>query len=90
MLAVDPAGYLYVTQGQLQGDEPGVLIFDPAGVYVGGFGSLGAAAGQLDFATGIAVDGQGNLVVIDSGHWNGTAFDAPSIEGYRINLKAAN
>ena len=85
-IAVDAAGYLYVTQGAFRNDRPGVLIFHPDGTYVGGFGPIGADEGELGFPTGILVDDLGNLVVVDSGMPLGDGFTGPSLQGYKISL----
>lgn len=85
-IAVDGTGHVYVTQGPQRGNGLGVLIFNPDGTYAGGFGPRGVGKGQLNFPAGILLDGQGNLVVVDSGNQYGRALVDPSIEGYRINL----
>ena len=54
--------------------------------YVGGYGPPGSGEGQLGFASGILLDGQGNLVVVDSGTPYGPGFLEPSIEAYKIGL----
>ena len=86
-LAVDAAGHLYVTQGPDREDGLGVLVFNPDGTYAGGFGPRGSGEGELGFPSGILLDGQGNLVVVDSGtpYGEGGLLD-PSIESYRIAL----
>jgi len=68
-MSIDRAGRLYVTQGQEQGrgDHLGVLVFEPDGRYLGGWGSVGSAKGQITFPTGILVDGSGDVYVGDAG-----------------------
>jgi len=66
-ISVDGAGRLYVTQGPGRGDHPGVLVFEPDGRYLGGWGSIGSAKGQITFPTGILVDGSGEAYVGDAG-----------------------
>jgi outer membrane protein assembly factor BamB len=65
-MAVDATGRLYVTQGPERGNAPGVLVFDPDGTLLGGFGSLGDGDGQMVFPAGIALDKDGGLIVEDS------------------------
>lgn len=86
LIAIDAAGHVFVTQGPNRGDGLGVLVFNPDGTYAGGFGPRGVGEGQLNFPAGILLDGQGNLVVVDSGNQYGTALVDPSIEGYKIGL----
>lgn len=90
LMAIDGVGRLYVTQGFNRLDGPGVLIFNPDGSYVGGFGPAGnATESALGFPTGILLDGDGNLIVVDSGApLRGVLVD-PSIESYKIGLSAA-
>lgn len=64
--AFDGGGRLYVTQGPSRGDRPGVLVFDPDGTYLGGFGPLGAGDAELGFPWGIVVAEDG-IYVSDAG-----------------------
>ena len=68
-MSIDGAGRLYVTQGsgQGRGDHLGVLVFEPDGRYLGGWGAVGPAKGQITFPTGILVDGSGGVYVGDAG-----------------------
>ena len=66
-MSIDAGGRLYVTQGPGRGDHPGVLVFEPDGRYLGGWGSVGSAKGQIMFPTGILVDGKGDVYVGDAG-----------------------
>jgi tripartite motif-containing protein 71 len=82
-MAIDPTGRLFVDQGPQRGAQPGVLIFDRDGRYVGGFGSIGPADGQITWPTGLLLDGAGNLYIGD----DASAFDStlPSrIEKFRL------
>jgi len=45
-----------------------VQEFDPSGVYVTKFGSVGSGNGQFSGPTGLAVDGFGNILVVDTGN----------------------
>ncbi len=65
-MAIDPDGRLFVTQGPTgSGDK--VLVFDADGTFLSSFGEPGAGDGQVGFATGVILDGQGNLYVADAG-----------------------
>jgi eukaryotic-like serine/threonine-protein kinase len=65
-MAFDADGRLYVTQGPLRGDRPGLVIFDPDGTYLGGFGPPGTGDADLGFAWGLVVDDDG-IVIADAG-----------------------
>jgi outer membrane protein assembly factor BamB len=65
-LGFDRAGRLYVTQGPQRGDAPGVEIFAPDGRFLGGFGPLGSADGDLGFPAGLVVATDG-IYVPDAG-----------------------
>lgn len=65
-MAVDEAGRLFVTQGPDRGSALGVLVFDPAGALVGGFGPSGRGDGEMVFPGGIGLDGKGGLWLVDS------------------------
>ncbi len=66
-MAFDSAGRVFVTQGVLRGDAPGVLVFDRAGTYITGFSRVGSTDGAMEFPCGIALDGKGRVFVIDAG-----------------------
>ena len=66
MVAVDPDGRVFVTQGPNRGDLPGVTVFAADGTDLGGFAPIGTGDGQLRFAGGIALDGEGSVYVMDS------------------------
>lgn len=86
-IAIDAAGRVFVTQGPFRSDGPGVLIFNPDGSYLGGFGPSGNdGADKLAFPSGMLIDGEGNLVVVDSGMPVGSQLVDPSIESYKIGL----
>jgi sugar lactone lactonase YvrE len=66
-IAIDARGYVFVTVGRPQrGSRPGIMVFQPDGTYLTGFGSNGTADGQLTFPDGIVLDGRGNLYVVDA------------------------
>jgi sugar lactone lactonase YvrE len=89
LMAIDGAGHVFVTQGATR-TGPGVLIFNPDGSYLGGFGGSGNAGNEkLGFPTGILIDGEGNLIVVDSGSPFRSEIVDPSIESYRISLPTA-
>jgi hypothetical protein len=90
LIAIDGAGRLYVTQGFNRIDGLGVLVFNPDGTYVGGFGPAGnATEDALGFPTGILIDREGNLIVVDSGAPVQGQFVDPSIESYKIGLSTS-
>lgn len=90
LIAIDAVGHVYVTQGFNRIDGPGVLIFNPDGTYVGGFGSSGnASESALGFPTGIVFDAKGDLVVVDSGDPVRNELIDPSIESYKISIPAS-
>lgn len=67
-MAIDSRGRLFVDQGPGRDPTaPGVLVFDPDGTYVDGFGSVGPGDGQLRWPTGMLLDGKDTLVVGDAG-----------------------
>jgi outer membrane protein assembly factor BamB len=66
VLVDDSTGRLFVTIGPQRGSLPGVLVFEPDGTYVAGFGPRGDQPGQLEFPTGILLDGKGGLFVEDA------------------------
>jgi eukaryotic-like serine/threonine-protein kinase len=68
--AFDADGRVYVAQGLLRGDAPGVLVFAPDGTYLGGFAPLGIGDGDLGFAWGLVVDSNG-IYVADAGAVDG-------------------
>jgi outer membrane protein assembly factor BamB len=82
-IAIDKAGRVFVTQGPVRGPAPGVLVFGPDGVYLGGFGLPGSRDGHLAFPTGILLGGDGSLFVVDAGTSDGAAEDG-SLEMFRL------
>jgi len=72
----DAKGRLYVTQGPLRGDHPGVQVFAADGTYLGGFGPYGGGEAQLGFTTGIVVVADG--IYVD---------DAGGLPGYGLSSK---
>jgi len=72
-LAVDPAGYVYVTDT----DNHRVQKFDGAGKYVGQIGTEGLADGQFNRPMAVAVDLAGNLYVSEFGTYAPDANGAP-------------
>ena len=71
VMRFDAQGRMYVTQGPLRGDRPGVQVFDPDGSYLGGFGPLGAGDADLGFPWG--------LVVTDDGIYTADAGAVPDV-----------
>ena len=65
-MAIDSAGRLFVTDGPT-GSADKVLVFDADGSYLSSFASPGSGPGQIGFAWGVALDGQGNVYVVDAG-----------------------
>ena len=66
-MAVDARGRLFINQGPKRDPAaPGVLVFDPDGTYVGGFGSVGPGAVRLTWPTGMLLDGKDTLIVGDA------------------------
>jgi DNA-binding beta-propeller fold protein YncE len=65
-MAIDGAGRLFVAQGPI-GTSDKVQIFDRDGSFLAGFCPPGAGDGQVIFATGLALDGGGNVYVADGG-----------------------
>jgi outer membrane protein assembly factor BamB len=63
----DAAGRVYVTQGPGRGDQPGILVFDPDGTYLGGWGDVGAGDDDVTFPFGMVVDPDGDVIVTDAG-----------------------
>ena len=63
-IAVDPQGYVYVTDSNLNR----VQKFTSSGQFVTKWGSSGTGDGQFRRAKGIAVDSQGNVYVADAGN----------------------
>jgi predicted membrane-bound mannosyltransferase/sugar lactone lactonase YvrE len=61
-VATDSAGRLYVTDPEGQR----VIIFDEFGQYLGRFGEFSQGSGSLGLPTGIAVDDEGYIYVVDS------------------------
>jgi 6-bladed beta-propeller len=71
--AFDGDGRLYVTQGPIRGDRPGVLVYDIDGTYLGGLGPLGAGEAELGFPWGIIVADDG-IYVSDAGGLPGVGY----------------
>jgi trimeric autotransporter adhesin len=70
-LATDPAGNLYISEllgHRVRRVAPGGTISTVAGTGIAGFGGDGglATAAQLDQPAGLALDGAGNLYIVDS------------------------
>lgn len=70
-LATDPAGNLYISEFQghrVRKVAPGGIISTIAGIGVAGFAGDGgpATAAQLNQPAGLALDGAGNLYILDS------------------------
>ncbi len=62
-VALDPVRKLmYVSDSKLEG----IFIFDDKGEYVGQLASGGIDVGQIHFPTGIALDKDGNVYVVDT------------------------
>jgi hypothetical protein len=65
-VAWDPACRMYLAQGPMREDAPGVFVFAPDGSCLGGFGKLGTGDSDLGFTAGIVVDESG-IYVSDAG-----------------------
>jgi streptogramin lyase len=63
---IDAEGRLYVNHGPGRGDGPAVLVFEPDGTYLGGWGQAGSADGDITFGTGVFVDDDGDAYVGDA------------------------
>ncbi len=72
-MALDNADRLYVT------DPEGyrVLIFGRDGTYIGRFGQFGQDAAGFDRPTGITLDSEGNVYVVDTGNGRVVQYIAP-------------
>jgi uncharacterized protein (TIGR03437 family) len=73
-LATDPAGNLYISEfdgHRVRRVAPGGTISTVAGIGVAGYGGDGgpATAAQLNQPAGLALDGAGNLYIVDSGNF---------------------
>jgi sugar lactone lactonase YvrE len=85
-IAIDARGYVFVTHGGPQrGGKPGIMVFQPDGTYLTGFGSVGTADGQLTFPDGIVLDGRGNLYVADALAIQAGTSARGAIELFRLN-----
>jgi tripartite motif-containing protein 71 len=69
-IGVDAAGRVFVAQGPA-GDGDRVLVFDANGHFLTSFGSQGSGNGQVGFATGLVLDGKGNVYIGDAGSAGG-------------------
>jgi uncharacterized protein (TIGR03437 family) len=72
-VAVDPAGNLYISDfdgHRVRKVAPNGTISTAAGIGVAGFSGDGgpASAAQLAFPAGLALDGAGNLYIVDTGN----------------------
>jgi outer membrane protein assembly factor BamB len=64
-MAIDGRGRLFVAEGPTgTGDK--ILIFGADGTFLASFGPPGSGDGQFRFATGLALDGNGNIFVGDA------------------------
>ena len=61
-VAVSPSGELIVTENK----GHCVSIFSPSGEKLRSFGSLGSGKGQFSSPRGVALDGMGNILVVDN------------------------
>ncbi|HET6445813.1 MAG TPA: flippase activity-associated protein Agl23 [candidate division Zixibacteria bacterium] len=61
-VAVDSAGRVYVSDPEGQR----ILIFDEFGQYLGRFGTFSEGVGSLGLPTGIAIDDENNIYVVDT------------------------
>ncbi len=64
-VAVDGRGEIFVTTAPAGGDNDGVIRYSRRGQQLTRWGTTGDQPGQFDTPTGIAVDPQGNVVVVD-------------------------
>jgi len=83
-IAVDGNGNVYVTEIGRQGYTSGVgnhriQKFTADGVFIKQWGSYGTGNGQLRFAEGIGVDGNGNVLVMDRGNSRIQEFTADGV-----------
>ncbi len=65
-----PVGVAVNGKGEVDVTEYGaccVLVFSPRGEKLQSFGTRGCGEGQFDSPCGVAVDGEGNLLVVDRG-----------------------
>ncbi|MFN2189034.1 MAG: 6-bladed beta-propeller, partial [Candidatus Promineifilaceae bacterium] len=63
-IATDPSGRVYVTDPEGQR----IIIFDEFGQYLGRFGVFGQGAGSVGLPTGITIDQDGYIYVVDAFH----------------------
>jgi hypothetical protein len=85
-IAIDARGYVFVThRGPQRGNKPGIMVFQPDGTYLTGFGSLGTADGRLTVPDGFVLDGRGNLYVVDALATQAGASARGAIELFRLN-----
>ncbi|HZC31663.1 MAG TPA: hypothetical protein VE640_00095, partial [Candidatus Bathyarchaeia archaeon] len=76
-MVIDGKGRLFVDQGPMRDPAaPGVLVFDPDGRYVTGFGSKGPGPNQLRWPSGMLLD-KGTLYVND-----GSRLQDPTLTSY--------
>ena len=84
VLVDDATGRLFVTVGPMRASQPGVLVFEPDGTYLTGFGPRGTGPGQLAFPTGMLLDGKGNLFVQDAAGAVSGNFSIGSLQLWKL------
>lgn len=76
-MAIDNAGNVYVTDPE----NYRVLIFDPAGLYLGRFGQFSTGTDGFGLPNGIAIDANNNLYIADAGNSVILRFTVPELRG---------
>ena len=71
-MAVDPRGFLYVSDG----GHNRILVYDLDGSLVAAYGKQGSGLGELEHPMGLALDDKGRLFVSDTGNSRIQVFSA--------------
>ena len=83
-MVVDSRGRLFINQGPTRdAAAPGVLVFDPDGTYVDGFGSVGPGDAELRWPTGMLLQGKDTLVVGDAASVADSSLTS-ALKAYRL------
>jgi outer membrane protein assembly factor BamB len=84
-MAIDAQGRLFVDQGPGRGSQPGVLVFDKDGNYLGGFGTLASGDSQVTWPTGLYLTGDEVLVSDVGKEANGSGTEhGPSVHRFTL------